>query len=259
MSLLKKLTVRWLPTSLLMWAKKHYYTHVVPKFWEPEVELIRCLVKSGEVAVDLGANIGWYTSVLAHLVGEKGRVYAVEPIPITFDLLRAVVDALGLKNVQTFNCAVSDKDGSVLMELPKYDYGGTNFYMARIVSETAAPAPSETILVPRRSLDSILPSTVAEAVTFVKCDVEGHELEVLKGASKFFARTQPAMMIEVAGTAAVQDDPNNEFFSIMRGHGYTPYWFNGKNLRKRAIGHWNVNYFFLQPSHVNQLSHLVVE
>jgi FkbM family methyltransferase len=248
-----------LPDSLLLWGKKHYYPYAVQKFWEPEVEPIKYLIKPGDVAVDLGANIGWYTSVLARLVGERGIVYAIEPIPTTFLLLTAVIQRLHLANVRLFNCAVSDKNGFAVMELPRHEYGGTNFYMARIVSERSTSISSDTIRVALRSLDDILSGEHPEAVTFVKCDVEGHELAVLKGARTFFNRARPAMLIEVTGTAESHDDPNNEFFSLMRAYGYTPYWFDGKNLRKRPKGHWCVNYFFFQPSHVKQLSTLVVE
>lgn len=259
MQFLKKLATQLLPRPILMWGKKHYYAYVVPRFWEPEVEPIKFFIKPGDSAVDLGANIGWYTTVLSGLVGDHGKVFAVEPIAETFCLLSAVVKKLGLKNVELFNCAVSDKDGSAVMEIPKHGYGGPNFYMARIIAGQPAKPSHERVEVPLRSLDSLLPGRLAEAVTFVKCDVEGHELAVFKGAVKFFEKTKPAMMIEVTGTPEMQDAPNNEFHTIMKGYGYVPYWFDGKNLRKRLKGQWSVNYFFLQAAHLPQVAHLVAE
>jgi len=244
---------------MLLWGKRHYYAYVVPRFWEPDVEPIKCFVRPGDSAIDLGANIGWYTTVLSRLVGERGNVYAIEPIPETFCLLSAVVKILGLKNVELFNCAVSDKDGSAVMEIPKHGYGGPNFYMARIVGGQPVNPSLESAQVPLRSLDSLLPGRLAEAVTFVKCDVEGHELAVFKGAVKFFDTPKPAMMIEVTGTPEMQDAPNHEFHTIMKGYGYVPYWFDGKNLRKRVKGHWSANYFFLQATHLPQVAHLVAE
>lgn len=259
MSFLKKLASQLLPRPILLWGKKQYYAYVVPRFWEPDVEPIKCFIRPGDSAIDLGANIGWYSTVLSRLVGERGKVYAVEPIPETFCLLSAVVKKIRLKNVELFNCAVSDKDGSAVMEIPKHGYGGPNFYMAHIVGGQPAEPSLERVEVPLRSLDSLLLGRLAEAVTFVKCDVEGHELAVLKGAVKFFAKTKPAMMIEVSGTPDIQDAPSNEFHMIMKGYGYVPYWFDGKNLRKRMKGHWSANYFFLQATHLPQIAHLVTE
>lgn len=259
MSFLKKLASQLLPRPILLWGKKQYYAYVVPRFWEAEVEPIKCFIRPGDSAIDLGANIGWYSTVLSRLVGKRGKVYAVEPIPETFALLLSVIKKLGLENVELFNCAVSDSNGSAVMEIPKHEYGGENFYMARIVSGKSSEPSLDKFEVPLRTLDSLLPGRLPERVTFVKCDVEGHELAVLKGASQFFEQVKPAMMIEVTGTAAMQDAPNNEFHMIMKGYGYVPYWFDGKNLRKRVKGHWSANYFFLQAAHLPQVAHLVAE
>ena len=259
MSLLKKTASQLLPRPILLWGKKQYYAYVVPRFWEADVEPIKCFIRPGDSAIDLGVNIGWYTTVLSRLVGERGKVYAVEPIPETFALLLSVIKKLGLKNVVPLNCAVSDSNGAAVMEIPKHEYGGANFYMARIVSGKSSDPSLDKIEVPLRSLDSLVPGRLSEGVTFVKCDVEGHELAVLKGASQFFEKVKPAMLIEVTGTAEMQDAPNNEFHAIMKGYGYVPYWFDGKHLRKRVKGHWSVNYFFLQAAHLPQIVHLIAE
>jgi FkbM family methyltransferase len=259
MSFLKKLSLQLLPHPILFWGKKQYYSYAVPKFWEADVEPIKCFIRPGDSAIDLGANIGWYTTVLSRLVGERGKVYAVEPIPETFTLLSSVIEKLGLTNVTLFNCAVSDSNGSAVMEVPKHEYGGANFYMAHIVSGKGSELSLDKFEVPLRPLDSLIPGELSKGVTFVKCDVEGHELAVLKGASHFFEKVKPAMMIEVTGTAEMQDAPTNEFHSIMEGYGYVPYWFDGKNLRKRLKGHWSANYFFLQSNHLPQVAHLVSE
>jgi FkbM family methyltransferase len=243
----------------LLWGKKQYYAYVVPRFWEEDVEPIKCFIRPGDSAIDLGANIGWYTTVLSRLVGECGKVYAVEPIPETFDLLLSLIKKLGLTNVVPFNCAVSDRNGSAVMEIPKHEYGGSNFYMAHITSGESSEPSLDKFDVPLRTLDSLLPGQLSDGVTFIKCDVEGHELAVLKGGAQFFEKVKPAMLIEVIGTAKMQDAPDNEFYTIMKEYGYVPYWFDGKNLRKRAKGHWSVNYFFLQAAHLPQVAHLVVE
>lgn len=257
MSILKKLAVECLPKPLLMWGKKKYYARVVPEFHEPEVAPIARFVKAGDTTIDLGANIGWYTCVLARLVGPQGKVLAVEPIPETFELLSSVISDLGYANVVLRNCAVSATSGDGVMELPNHEYGGTNFYMARLIPGSAPASSVNTVRVPLKSLDVLVRDLNIASVSFIKCDVEGHELAVLKGAQEFFRQVKPAMMIEVAGTADVQDDPGNEFFSILRGYGYEPYWFDGTFLKKRTKGHWSVNYFFLRQEHVAKVHDLI--
>src|SRR5215467_419836 len=259
MSFIKKLAAQFLPRPWLLWLKAIYHTKEATKFWEPDADPIKCLIRPGDTVVDLGANYGEYTFLLANLTGEKGKVYAVEPVPETFQILSEVVRRLCLRNVELFNYAVSEKDGWASMDIPLHQYGGSNFYMARIVSKESSPNPLASFVVLCRSLDSLLLNRLATAVSFLKCDVEGHELAVLKGGSRFFERNKPAMMIEVAGTAEMQDSPNNEFFSIMKGYGYKPYWYDGKKLRERKRGQWSVNYFFLQPVHITELSHLLDE
>jgi len=257
MSIYKKIAVRVLPGPVLRWMKAIYYAKVAPKFWEPDVEPLKCLVQKGDRILHLGANIGEYTCLLANLAGENGRVCAVEPIPETFEVLSSVIRRLGLRNVELINCAISEKDGSVVMEVPLHEYGGDNFYMAHIVSQQASSSSLNRLEIPCRSLDSLLVDYPEDNFAFIKCDVEGHELEVVKGAVRLFEKSRPAMMIEVAGTAKVQDAPDNEFYLTMRAYGYKPYWFDGKHLRERTRGQWSVNYFFLQPSHIEKVSHLL--
>jgi FkbM family methyltransferase len=257
MSLTKWLAVTFLPASVLFAVKKLYYSRTIRTFWEPDIEPIKRLVKPGDSVIDLGANIGWYSHVLANLVGENGRVYSIEPIPDTFRLLSAVASARGLKNIELLNVAVSDKDGSAVMEIPLHGYGGKNFYMAKIVSG-ASPAGSSTqrYTVPVRSLDSLFQS-IAPLVSFIKCDVEGHELAAFRGAGKFMELQRPAIMIEVAGQFEKEGSTAHELYGMLKSYGYKPFIFDGKHLKERPAGHWSVNYFFLQPRHLQDLADMI--
>ena len=75
---------------------------------EPEQKfIIESTLKPGMVAFDLGANVGYYTIMMARLVGDSGRVYAVEPFPDNFRLLGENIRRNGLKHVQTENVAIA--------------------------------------------------------------------------------------------------------------------------------------------------------
>jgi FkbM family methyltransferase len=256
-SLIKWLAGSFLPARVLFLVKKFYYARTIGTFWEPDILPINRLVKSGDFAIDLGANIGWYSHVLAHLVGENGRVYSIEPIPDTFELLSAVAAARRLKNIELFNVAISDKDGSAVMEIPLHEYGGKNFYQAKIVSDLQqSDSCTKRYTVPVRSLDSLFQS-IAPRVSFIKCDVEGHELAAFKGAGKFLEKQRPAIMIEVAGQLEKEGSSARELYGILTSYGYKPFIFDGKRLIERPTGHWAVNYFFLQPHHLPNLAGMV--
>src|SRR2546427_1905095 len=104
-TILKRLLPDLLPPPVLRWVKRKYYARAVQSFWEADTEPLKYLVKSGDVVLDIGANIGDYTRVLSQMVGRGGSVYSLEPIPQTFDLLSAVIQQLRLENVHPINCA----------------------------------------------------------------------------------------------------------------------------------------------------------
>ena len=67
-----------------------------------------------------------------------GRRHSIEPIPVTFEILRANVRRLRLSNVVLMNCAISDVNGFATMEIPLWEAGGENLYMQRLCQRAAA-------------------------------------------------------------------------------------------------------------------------
>ena len=125
-TILKGIVLRLVPQGILHLIKKIHYARVLRSMSEedePDLKVIRHLVAPGHHAADLGANIGVYTKYLADLVGISGRVYSVEPVALTFDILRSNAHKLGLKNVELHNFAISDTNGYVTMEVPRYGWG----------------------------------------------------------------------------------------------------------------------------------------
>jgi Met-10+ like-protein len=83
--------VRVLPEPALHALKKHYYGYLIqhaPEDWmERDALLVKELIAPGDVVLDIGANLGWFSRFLARLVGPEGKVYAFEPIPQTYEFL----------------------------------------------------------------------------------------------------------------------------------------------------------------------------
>jgi FkbM family methyltransferase len=244
------LLLRLLPESLILELRRRRYLGVLRQGHpgESEVEVIAALLNPGDTCVDIGANFGVYTVALSRMVGAQGRVISVEPMPQTYAMLAKNLEQLGITNTQSFQCAVSDTDGQVTMRVPRWNYGPPNFYEARV---TDAANVSDGVTIPSRRLDGILAQMVDGAVSFIKCDVEGHELSVLRGAPQTLA-DGPAWFIEVSGDPDAPGNAN-QVIEIFSGAGYETYRYTDGLLAPRRKGDQFINYFFLQPRHLQRL------
>jgi tRNA G37 N-methylase Trm5 len=95
---------------------------------EYETDLIKKEIDRGDVVLDLGANIGYYTLLFAKKVGDEGRVYAFEPDPTNFSLLKKNVEINGYRNVVLIQKAVSNKNGKLKLYLNEDNKGDHRFY-----------------------------------------------------------------------------------------------------------------------------------
>lgn len=257
MSFMKGVVLKFMPRRSLLYLKAARYIRNVGRFSEtdePDLKVVKHLVKSGDTVVDVGANVGWYTNYLSKLVGEGGKVISLEPIPETYALLSTCVKAHRLANVELVNVGASEEDGMAVMEVPPYESGGDNYYMAHIIDRAQASSTMPQREVRLRSLDSLL-GEKAQKVAFIKCDVEGHELPLIKGAQKLVEMAKAAWLIEVSRSSNPDLEGSNSWhiFSRFSSHGYSPWWLEGTVLRKRKKGDKTLNYFFLSPAHVSEL------
>jgi FkbM family methyltransferase len=145
------------------------------------------LIARGGTFVDVGANIGLVTVPAAKRVGPSGRVIAIEAHPRIFDFLCRNVSGNHLRNVDAVHSAVGDKTGSVAMVYNVADAGST---------QVASDAASDGVRVPMDTLDNILASAGVSRIEYLKIDVEGYELPVLRGASATIARS-PELVVQV--------------------------------------------------------------
>lgn len=148
--------------------------------YEPlETEFLQAQVSAGDVVVDIGAHIGYYTLLFAKLVGPQGKVFAFEPDPTNFAILSRNVAANGYANVVLVPKAVSDTTGVATLYLSGSNSGDHRLY------------PSETdrtaIKVVTTSLDDYF-GDYAEPIAFVKLDIQGAEYAAVSGMSRVLQR-----------------------------------------------------------------------
>jgi FkbM family methyltransferase len=161
--------------------------------FEPyEETLLLDAIHEEDVVVDIGANIGVYTLQMAQKVGPRGCVYAFEPEPTNYQLLQRNIAANGLTNVQALELALADFQSKVNLYLSWDNIGDHRIYDANYRTKRNA------IEVSTATLDQILLARFHEErkITAIKCDTQGFEPFVLKGAQEIIRRDRPTLLLE---------------------------------------------------------------
>ena len=158
------------------------------QIWEDlETRWILHTIRSGDTFVDVGANIGYYTVIAAKIVGEKGHVYAFEPDPTNFAILKANVERNGLTNVTLEQKALSNEPGSLRLFLAHENKGDH-----RIFDEEGAARPYLDVEALR--LDDY-PPLKDRKVDFIKVDTQGAEGIILEGMTGTIAANPRMVMV----------------------------------------------------------------
>ncbi len=152
---------------------------------------VRRLVRPGDVMFDIGANFGWYTTLAAKLVGPNGRVHAFEPVPGTFQVLKQNCEVNDCVRFATLNnFGLGESEGTFTIFVPK-QHGGASLRPSDL-------GPMDEVQCRVRTLDSYCQDQGVSAVRFAKCDVEGAELGVLRGAERLLrGESRPIWLLEL--------------------------------------------------------------
>ena len=158
------------------------------------------LVKQGDKVIDIGANLGYYTCPLADLVGEEGRVYAVEPVPVIFSVLKRNVGKC--RNVELLNYALGEECRTIEMandSVASAGYFGTgrNFVSEGELSKDAVRFTAQM----KRGSELF---GGMEKIDFIKCDIEGYERVVLPELRPLIEKFHPTVLVETDGESRQQ-------------------------------------------------------
>jgi FkbM family methyltransferase len=181
--------------------------------FEPELDALLRLLSFPGLVIDVGANMGVYAVPLAAELARQGRaLLALEPQPVIFQQLCANLALNGLMNVTALPYACGSQQGVLSFTAPDYrhkgNFGGVAF--------SAQGGFSAVVTAPCYTLDHI----VQEAqVGLIKIDVEGFELEVLKGAKNLLARSQPVLFVENDRV-----EKSAELIQWLLDHNYQLWW-----------------------------------
>lgn len=163
-------------------------------FEENEWRFIRGFLKSGMVFFDIGANQGFYALLAAKMVGDSGRVFAFEPVPSQMEKLKRNIKINRLKNVATEQLAVGSESGFSDMRVC---LDGDEAMSSLREPYKDASLKRKAIRVPLFSVDDYVQKINIKSIDFIKIDVEGGELDVLKGAVGAIEKIRPIFMCEI--------------------------------------------------------------
>lgn len=215
------------------------YLHMYHRFWRyrfrSEVNNIRYVRHAdlqGQTVLDIGANRGIYSYYLSRQTGPNGKVFSFEAQPELGEHLEKLKADFKLDNVTIVPCGLSSKPGVLTLHRSKVGSGHASFQGEAGEGETELQI--ETITV-----DGFLADKDVGRITFVKCDVEGHEVEVLRGAEETLRKHQPTVLMEMTHENAEDGTLFRQMSELgYRGHFYHVTRENHANIFRKHIGKW---------------------
>jgi FkbM family methyltransferase len=197
------------------------YAVITDTFERNERSALLKLIHSGMIVLDVGANQGYYTLMLSRIVGPSGMVFAFEPAQKEFEKLKRNVLENKLVNVSCENTAIGSQEARVdFFEGPSSmgSYGSLRPLAEEVTMKTRKSSVEMT------TLDDFVAGKALQNVHFIKIDVEGGELDVLRGAHHTLEKFKPIIMCEIADVRTKQWGYSAaEIYDFLAVRGYN--WF----------------------------------
>jgi len=179
-------------------------------------------LRPGMTVCDVGANVGELTVLFSRFVGPDGVVHAFEPVPSTFDRLSAVIEAGARTNVVLNRVALAAEPGSVVMNL----YDDEHLSWSTVVERPRRPGGADVLPVRREEvpalrLDEYCAREAIDRIDLLKIDVEGAELDVLRGSERLLrSRAVACCVFEFGATTLEHGVDPGTISAYLDGCGY---------------------------------------
>jgi FkbM family methyltransferase len=170
----------WSGRSCYYWGRFFDVTHQV---------LLRQYLRPGDTYLDVGANIGYQSLFARKLVGPAGTVVSVEPHPDLFPILAGHFGINRISGTKLFNCALGDEAGEAMLSQPGNQTGQSTLL--------ASDEPGKSVPVQVRTGDELFADIAFTGRTIMKIDVEGFELQVLRGLKRTLSERIDFAYVEV--------------------------------------------------------------
>ena len=226
-----------------------------------ELAALRNHIAPGDIVIDIGSHKGGFLYWLVRYAGPRGHVYAFEPQPQLAAYLRQIVARCGWTNVTLEAAAVSERAGTLDLMIPA---AAGQSSPGATLSRVDDAGPYHRVPVPVVALDAYVDARVAShpgplagragsgpaagpaesegragpfgpagpaRVAAIKCDVEGHELEVFRGAERLLRESRPVLLFECEARHMTGGRTPNDVFDYLQARGYRGQFFSPRGLR----------------------------
>lgn len=184
------------------------------RVWEPEVtEFIKQNLRPGQVFIDVGAHVGYYSLLASRLVGENGKVFAFEPDPENFEVLQMNLTLNHAKNVMPFRQALWKRSSKAKLHSYGEHYKMFPTLTPENISHPKAQLDGTTVEVETVALDNAVPTGKygITRIDMIKVDVEGAEVPVLQGMEE---------TLKANGSVVILEDHKGEGLKWLKDRGY---------------------------------------
>ena len=198
------------------------------------VDLVKNEIKQGDVVIDIGAHIGYYTVLFAKLVGPNGKVFAFEASPTNFEILEKNVKVNGYKNVTLNNKAVSDKDGKLTLYISGLTSTGN--FLFKPENFVNSSKIKDTVEIDSVTLDEYFRDFEGE-INFLKMDISGAEPRVIKGMSSILSKNNSLKIQQEWWPNAIRThgfEPDSHL-KLLTQMGYKIYEIDGANNKLNLV------------------------
>ena len=195
---------------------------------EEEIRLVKNFIIPNSDSIDVGVYRGVYTYEMSKY---SKLVHAFEPNPVLFENIEKNLKKI-IKNISFYNCALSDKDESVRLKVPirnknynrnnyeeYFQMGKATIHQKNIIDEF------ESFDIQTKKLDDF---NFTNKISFIKIDVEGHEIEVIKGSEKTIKKNKPTLLVEIE--EKYTQKKVNETLKYINSLGYNSFYFKDNKL-----------------------------
>ena len=199
------------------------FRHLLDK---AEIKFILSNLHENNCALDIGAHKGAYTYWMHKAVGPGGRIFAFEPQIELSNYLKNMIKSMGIENVTVEHSAVSSAEGFSTLTIP-----GDGPSPGATLETGLFDKEAHSYEVPLTTIDSYFHDKHDLEINLIKCDVEGHELKVFKGAERTLRKFKPHLIFECEQRHHISDSIQ-DVFGYLLNLGYKGYFFqNGQIYR----------------------------
>ncbi len=188
---------------------------------------LKNIIEKGNYCVDIGAHLGYYTLEMSRLAGPEGKVVAIEPIPRFNEVLGKLLRRKKADNVQLLQVALGGEGEYVEMGIPRVG-DNKQFAYARIKRSGDTYQYLESVKVKNESGDHLFRDL--PRLDFIKCDVEGLEVQVFSSMMEILKKHTPVLLAEL-----VSKDERIRLYEMIRPFGYEVYYLENERLRSLDI------------------------